>query len=465
MRRDEREWNVRFLAYMDMIVNHPNYKGLPINKKADGSWAWIATAQSDIGKARKRWAEAKAIELGYTIRPGVYAEVMRAVHPTGYKVCQVCGREMSIYYHYPSANFVKALQKEFGIEYSEISHISEVWDDLRKHGFSDSTISSFFITKGGLTDVKINSGKKAIISSLEKKCRKEGKKLLSPGAMSNFPDRYDGFHTYNRCCRSTQDKGRSKENLKSYTKDRRAYEYWSDGNIHAANQFMGSQYFAGSSADHVGPISLGFVHDPRYLQKMDSSDNSTKRDRLQLADIEKIIKTEERTGIYPMSWYSRLIWEFIKENYMMHKSKVSTTYREALKKNMSNFMYVLGEILNNCPSEGERFLTDAFLAPNYHFFNYSYSFNEKGEIINKEARHFTERNQNEYERYKRIAIDSVFDYNCKENRNVKTFLSDLEQQELKNLCKKINAQKSIEECKTDLIHLMETIEKRLISNL
>lgn len=107
--------------------------------------------------------------------------------------------------------------------------------------------------------------------------------------MSYFPDRYDGFHTYNRCCRATQDKGRSKENLKSYTKDRRAYEYWSDGNIHAANQFMGSAFFDGTSADHIGPISLGFVHDPRYLQPMPGGDNSSKRDRLQIVGIESII--------------------------------------------------------------------------------------------------------------------------------------------------------------------------------
>lgn len=150
------------------------------------------------------------------------------------------------------------------------------------------------------------SEKDDIIDALEYACRKGNKKCLGPGAMSNFPDRYDGFHTYNRCCRATQDKGRSKENLKSYTKDRRAYEYWSDGNIHAANQFMGSSFFDGISADHIGPISLGFVHDPRYLQPMSSGDNSSKRDRLQVVDIERIIETEQRTGVYPMSWQSTL---------------------------------------------------------------------------------------------------------------------------------------------------------------
>lgn len=44
--------------------------------------------------------------------------------------------------------------------------------------------------------------------------------MLGPGAMSNAPDRLDGFHTYDRCCRPTADKGRSKENLASYSTDR-----------------------------------------------------------------------------------------------------------------------------------------------------------------------------------------------------------------------------------------------------
>ena len=228
--------------------------------------------------------------------------------------------------------------------------------------------------------------------------------------MSNFPDRFDGFHTYNRCCRSTQDKGRSKENLKSYTKDRRAYEYWSDGNIHAANQFMGSSFFDGTSADHIGPISLGFVHDPRYLQPMPGGDNSSKRDRLQIVDIESIIETEKRTGVYPMSWQSKIIWEFIKANYSANPDKVPTVYRDALKQNMANYMFILLTILKTCPNNGEDFLVSAFLEPNYDYFKYSYIFNGKGEIISKTDRHYTDRNQYETDRYRRIAIQAVYDY-------------------------------------------------------
>lgn len=250
-----------------------------------------------------------------------------------------------------------------------------------------------------------------------------------------------------------------------YTKDRRAYEYWSDGNIHAANQFMGSAFFDGTSADHIGPISLGFVHDPRYLQPMLGGDNSSKRDRLQIVDIESIIETEQRTGIYPMSWQSKLIWEFIRENYAANPEKVPTVYRDALKQNMANFMFILLTILETCPENGEDFLVAAFLEPNYKYFKYSYTFNAKGEIIAKTDRHYTDRNQYETDRYKRIAIESVYDYSEKDNRHNKRNLTSSETAVLKSICDNIESGSSFAYCKQLVINLMETIQKRTIRSL
>lgn len=54
MAQDEKIWHPRFIQYMKKIINHPNYKGLPIKKKPDGTYAWIATAKSEIGKLRDR---------------------------------------------------------------------------------------------------------------------------------------------------------------------------------------------------------------------------------------------------------------------------------------------------------------------------------------------------------------------------------------------------------------------------
>ena len=55
MAKSDKVWHPDFLEYMEYIVNHPNYSGLPIKRKNDGSLAWVATAQSDIGKARIAW--------------------------------------------------------------------------------------------------------------------------------------------------------------------------------------------------------------------------------------------------------------------------------------------------------------------------------------------------------------------------------------------------------------------------
>ena len=465
MAKEERPWHPRFLEYMEMIAKHPNYKGLRIDKKENGSYKWIVTAKSEAGRARIKWCKDKAAQLGIPDKPGVYADVMLKIHPTKWKVCQICGREMSLYYHYPNAKFLKSLNKTFKTDFTECDHISDIWDTICKCDYSTLAFASFLIQKGNLNLDPYKATKEKIIDELELACRKNGKKCLGPGAMSNFPDRADGFHTYNRCCRATQDTGRARENLKSYTKDRRAYEYWSDGNIHAANQFMGSDFFEGRSADHVGPISLGFIHDPRYLQPMLIGDNSSKRDRLQLVDIEKIVETEKRTKVYPMSWYSKRIWEYIKANYATNKEKVAGPYRDALKKNMANFMYVLWRILNDCPQNGKGFLIEAFLKPNFVYFNYSYTFDAQGNITAQVSRHFTDRNKDETNRYCRIAIKAVYDYNNKENRNTTPDLTEDENDHLTRICSMINRLEPLESVKREIERLMVTIQDRLISNL
>ncbi len=474
MPHNKREWNPRFHAYMEMIVNHPNYNGLPIKEKKDGGLSWIAPAKSDVGQARVDWCVKKAYDLGLINRlqayAGMFADVMLEIHPTKWKVCQTCGKSMSLYYHYPNNIFLASINKEFNSDFTDCDHISDIWDELVEHGVDEFQFASFLISKGHL-DLEpyylnpTTASKDEIIGALEYKCRKGNMKLLGPGAMSNFPDRYDGFHTYNRCCRSSQDTGRSKENLKSYTRDRRAYEYWSDGNIHAANQFMGSQYFVGTSADHIGPISLGFVHDPRYLQPMLGGDNSAKRDRLQYEDIEKIIEIHNRTGVYPMSWYSRLIWEHIRANYNRYPGFVPTIFRDALKQNMTDFMFILWWILQTCPLQGEAFLTEGLLSSNYNCFNYSYEFNANGEIIAQNPRHFTGRNINEVDRYKRIAIQAVFEFNEKNNRHCYPDLTPDERQQLNQLCDTIKMNAAIHICLPGLISLVENIERRIIASL
>jgi len=448
---------------MEEIVKHPNYAGLPIERKRDGTLSWIATAKSKTGAARKKWVENKARELGFLIRPGVYAQVMRKIHPIKQHVCQICGSRMSIYYHYPSINFLKALYREFGLEFTECDHIGDIWEQLIDSGVAEKNLRLFFMRKFELSDIQ-SKDKDEIIMLCELKCRENGKALLSPGAMSNFPDRYDGFHTYNRCCRAEQDTGRSRENLKSYTKDRRAYKYWSDGNLHAANMFMGSHFFARVSADHIGPISLGFIHDPRYLRPMTSSDNSTKRDRLLVEDIEAILAVELETSVYPMSWYSAKIWEFIKANYKKHANIVATLFRDMLKQNMTNFMFILKTIIDKSGDAGEEFLYYELIAPKAEDFEHTYKFEEDGSF-KITPRHRTERSANEFERFKRIAFTSVDEYSEKTNRHINADLSQMESYALDKLCDDLNNGVPHSRCRKLLNDIISDGQGRLINNV
>ena len=462
MSKSEKTWNKQFIDYMEMIVNHKNYSGLPIKRDINGQLKWIAPAKSDIGNKRIKWAQNKAKELGFPVEAGVYAKVMREIHPTKMKVCQICGKEMSIYYFYPSFNLIKLIKKNFDIDIDGLTHIYEVWDLLCKVK-NIEIVKTFFIRTFGLDNTYINRTKEEILNACEYLCRENGRKYLSPGAMSNFPDRYDGFHTYNICCRSSQDKGRSKENLKSYTKDRRAYEYWSDGNIHAANQFMGSSYFKGFSADHIGAISLGFIHDPRYLVKMTTSDNSTKRDRFTLADIKEILERYDKTNIYPMSWYGKEIWQYILDNYQKNTNLIETTYRQMLKQNMYNFMYCLGYIINKTGTRGKQFLQTNYIDTKKVYFNKSYKFDNDGNIIASTDRHFTDRNKDEFKRYERIAFESIEEYLSKENRHLRFTGSKKIVELLNKLCDDILQNKDNEILKQSFEKIIILIQQEIIN--
>lgn len=152
-------------------------------------------------------------------------------------------------------------------------------------------------------------------------------------------------------------------------------------------------------------------------------------------------------------------------NYSTNPDKVHTVYRDALKQNMANFMFILLTILETCQKNGEDFLVAAFLEPNYDYFKYSYTFNDKGEIITKTDRHYTDRNQYETDRYRRIAIEAVYDYSEKDNRNNKHDLNSAEFATLTSICSSIESGASLVRNKQLVVSLIETIEKRIIRSL
>lgn len=446
---------------MNFIINHPNYKGLPITKRADGSYSWIAPAKGNIGLSRINWAKNKMKEFGISendTRP--YSKLMFEIHPTKEKVCQICGNTMSLYYIYVNTNFAKSIKKEFNYDADITQSIYEVCNNLIALNFEENRIKKFLIDSFHL-NISLSDSLDFILQNCEKSCRNGDSKKLGPGAMSNFPDRFDGFHTYNRCCRSKEDKGRSKENLRTYGKDRRAYEYWSDGNIYAANLFMRSNYFIGTSADHIGPISLGFVHDPHYLRPMSSGENSSKRDKLSLEDINALIRIENATGVSAISSFSANLWQYIKQNYIDNKEHIPI-YRELLKQNMNNFMFILWTIQDKCKIKGKKLLITAFLEPKFDYFNYNYSFTASGEIIGTTLRHKTDSSKNEINRYIRVAFEAIDDYNEKNNRNFKNSLDEVDFNSLYEICTLINNDYNQDIIINQLQKLFISIQQKLI---
>lgn len=452
----EKKWHPKFIEYMEKIINNPNYKGIPYKRNNKGQIAWIAPKVGEIGKKRIKWVLEKAKILGYPNIAGVYARVMFHIHPTKEKPCQICGRIMSLKYIYLNNGLIKALNK-IGFTFTELNTIGEVCEELEKKYNRDFLIA--FIEDKFKIPVENGESIESIVRRCEELCRNGNSKMLGPGAMSNFPDRLDGFHTYNRCCRKKEDTGRHDDNMKTYNKDRRAYEYWSDGNIYAANKFMHSSFFNGYSADHIGPISLGFKHDSLLLQKMTNGDNSSKRDRLLLSDVKKLIKIEEQnTDFTCASWFINKIWEEIRGNITRMKQEALNKYRDILKQNMFLFMSLLQQLKNS--KNGEEFLVSKLLQPKYDYFNYEYTFEENGQIATQTLKNKTDATKNEYDRFERIALTSIDEYIEKNNRRINVQFSDKEQKAIKSLVGLLD-NKKYDKALIELYSVVEAIQNRL----
>ena len=192
--------------------------------------------------------------------------------------------------------------------------------------------------------------------------------------MANPPDRLDGFHCYNTVCgcRSSKDKGRSVENMKSYTRDRRAYEYYSDGDILLTNSLMGKlkttkkvvcfccNKKSEMTGDHIGPISYGFIHDPINLQACCSSCNSTKNNRLTQDDINKLLLLE-KDGKVVISWWAKDCWN-------KNKSESIKTIRDEMNKNSKKFLKIQDWL-----KENKTDICSNYIKKYYNFDNKSYT--------------------------------------------------------------------------------------------
>ena len=441
------EANEVFLQYEEEIVNHPAYLGMPDLRHDDGTIQWEAPSNRGAGAfqfshdKRYQWWVAKAATLGISTDEDKWiSKVAKRIHPTKLHPCKVCGRIMDIRYCYLSSNFMKRVNKldfyDGSVEMTEITHIIDFVS-----AFVDTYGDRAFAALPALLSCsqikefpKFGNNLEAWILWLENTYIPSEPSMLGPGAMSNPPDRLDGFHTYNRCCRPSADKGRTKENLASYSTDRRAFENWSDGNWITANKLMGfissnatmKQEACANSAttgkhprpcstDHIGPISLGFCHRPEF-QLLCKPCNSAKNNRMYYSDVQHLIAVE-KNGEIVTTWYSDPIWQNCKG--FVNDKETALRLSRVMRDNRNIAMMLLAEFLH------KKYYLFLLSLLNLQLADYEYDIiPESVQITNQiVTASFSQKTSTlKYVRIQkirkiRVAFTSLYEYSQKENRN------------------------------------------------
>lgn len=442
-----------FLEYAQKIVNHPNYSEMPDPIGERGEIQWEAPSNRQSGKfkdthhRRREWWRQKALSIG--IDPNTnstwISKTAKAIHPFGKKPCKTCGKELEIAYAYPNEHIFSRIRKlpyiDETFELSEVEHVCDLLGRLDERFGSKifEDLPRLFAT----TSITIPSLPKTF-DAWEKFLREiyipQEPRILSPGAMSNPPDRLDGFHSFNRCCRSTSDTGRSKENLKSYVTDRRVFEYWVDGDWVAADRLMGQVrsnpifeqencfnaaqggvHQKPCQADHIGPISLGFTHRPQF-QLLCKTCNSGKNNRMYASDV-KLLVGVEATGEGVISWFAKEIWD--RRKAAVEDSETALRLSKLLRDNRHTYMSLLKELLDH------GFYT--FLASLLHLEAADFDPEFVGLRARNHLTHFDSITKNsrttkyateQKARRIRIAFTSLTDYHRKENRSAFVISSD-----------------------------------------
>jgi len=432
-------WHPNFIRYMEFIANHKTYAGMPDAFTGNGKIQWETPSNRRSGKCkdthrkRKKWWQEKAISIGIDPKSDRWiSETAKIIHPTCKKPCKRCGRVMELRYVYPSNKLLKRLKKigyvdeNFPIEKFEritdlVTRLTEVFGDSV---FADLP-KLLRTSKISVPEIQPNLGD--WLDWMEREYIPKEPDILSPGAMSNAPDRFDGFHSFNRCCRETADKGRRQSNLKAYTTDRRVFEYWTGGDWIAANRLMGqikttlsnepclNGHPGPCSADHIGPLSLGFTHRPEF-QLLCKSCNSAKNNRMSLREVVHL-REVEKSGNSVISWHSQPLWNLRKADVVNDETALRLS--KMLRDNRHTLMSILQKI-----SDAGYF---TFLAT---FLELEYAEYDIKEFVNlRVENHITrfdriERSprgakyaEEQKVRRCRIAFESLRDYFRKESRN------------------------------------------------
>lgn len=456
----EIEYHPNFNAYVEMIVAHPNYQGLYYERKKDGTVGWVVAGKSAKGQLRQAWWDETCKKLGIPLKKGCYAKAAKIIHPTGIHICQCCGAERSIFYEYPTKRTLKKINEEFGLALNQTDYT------IREFVKKFCTTKELLDRLSDLLGTPYESTQEDLISYIKSELIDKESPLFSPGVMCNPPDRFNGFHSYALCCRKEKDTGRHDDNMKTYTQDRRAYEEWSDGDYNLANRMMGEFHkqpkmpcpkcgkIASMSADHIGPISLGFCHS-RHFAPMCQSCNSAKNNRFTKSDVDQLLELEHR-GEQVVSWHSKYIWDLLKNNISNDiEAKLASAMMAKCHQNVLNILAIIHK------ETGGNFLM-RYLHPEYSLIDYRF---EGLDLTHLErvvilANPLNSKNKSKNQnRYIRIAFESLEDFLSKDNRK-NSFLIQEDSEELKPIFAAIKA-KNYDRADRRLKELIEHISSHI----
>jgi Alw26I/Eco31I/Esp3I family type II restriction endonuclease len=359
------KWHPEFVSYVESIAHHPNYSGMPDAFASEEKIQWEAPSNRGSGKfkethhKRRKWWTNKALAIGINPNSDQWiSRTAKAIHPTGIKPCRRCGGNLRLAYAYFSSNLSKKAVKLFGANMAP-KPLEEIGSYIKRvHSIQGTAALSKlpeFLKTGTIKPPDLGRNLSKWLSWLEESYIPLEPSTLSPGAMSNAPDRFDGFHHFNRCCRNKADTGRHASNLSTYTTDRRVFEYWSEGDWIAADRMMGliGSEFATyatadggpglATADHIGPLSLGFTHRPEF-RLLSKSANSAKNNRMTLWDI-NYLQAREREGIQVVSWHARSIWDLIKRRAVTEEKCLRVS--KMMRDNQRYLMTILGKLFQD----------------------------------------------------------------------------------------------------------------------
>lgn len=425
-----------YVEYMNMIVDSERYAGMPCARAENGKINW----QCSSGKTtsfyryfpdRSRWWAEKADELGI---PGTgnsddrFTIAARMIHPTGKKVCLICGQPRYIGYMYMNANCAKrwngivgerSFHKTMPIDKALEILISAVGIERAR----DIVLEDF---PEKAEDIELfDAGEFEAFFSATQHIRTS---KLSPGFMGDCPHRLDGIHDYCTFCRKRSDPGRSDENMRTYEHDRRAFMWWAEGDWKAADTLYNSagpgicvncgKHTRKISPDHVGPLACGFKQNA-FFKPLCGKCNSAKNRRFTFSDVRALLDYERRRGETAASWQVDALWRSAK-GYVEDdaSAKLLSDHMRAMQHYFLRALFVIADL-------GYYDFLTSYLHPEYSYFAVTYDRLDTSTLSHngyEKREMYTNGTRSSAARSVRIAFEELFEYCSKPAERRKSIL-------------------------------------------